>query len=171
MQAFRRLNCITRRRHGIPPQPFRFFDKIYEHVISKNRGFVVLASYEDRVIAGAIFFHFGEKAVWKYNGSERSFHRLRGNNLILWEAIKWYCQNGYERICFGRTEPEDEGLRKFKVGWGAREEKEKYCRYDLGRDEFLEKSWVVTEKYRQIFRRMPPVVLNAIGSMLYRHVG
>jgi valyl-tRNA synthetase len=57
------------------------------------------------------------------------------------------------------------------VGWGAREEKEKYCRYDLGRDEFLEKSWVVTEKYRQIFRRMPPVVLNAIGSMLYRHVG
>ncbi len=29
------------------------------------------------------------------------------NNLIMWEAIKWYSNNGYESFCFGRTEIKD----------------------------------------------------------------
>jgi hypothetical protein len=169
--AFERLNCITRKRHGLPPQPFRFFEEVFEHIISKNSGFVILASYKDMVIAGAVFFQFGEKAVWKYNGSIRNFFRLRGNNLILWEAIKWHCENGYKSICFGRTEPANEGLRKFKAEWGTREEKERYCKYDFEKNEFVSKSWEMAGIYRKVLRRMPFPLLNLIGSSLYRHMG
>ena len=105
VKEFHRLNLITRKRHGLPPQPLYFFKKVYEHVISKNLGIVVLASYENSIVAGAVFFHLGEKAVFKYGASDENFHHLRPNNLVMWEAIKWYSQNGYKSICFGRTEP------------------------------------------------------------------
>ena len=40
------LNRQTRKAHGLPPQPFSFFRKIYRHIISKQKGIVVLASYK-----------------------------------------------------------------------------------------------------------------------------
>ncbi len=56
IEDFYRLNCMTRREHGLPPQPYHFFQKVYDHVISKGHGFVILASHNAQVIAGAVFF-------------------------------------------------------------------------------------------------------------------
>jgi len=42
MEEFFRLNCLTRKRHGLPPQPAVFFKKIYEHIISPKYGSVFL---------------------------------------------------------------------------------------------------------------------------------
>jgi lipid II:glycine glycyltransferase (peptidoglycan interpeptide bridge formation enzyme) len=107
---------MTRKEHGLPPQPFHFFKKIHDHIISKNLGVVVLASFDRENVAGAIYFHIGEKAVFKYGASDKKFQHLRANNLVMWEAIKWYSQNGYRSLCFGRTEPENQGLLQFKSG-------------------------------------------------------
>jgi hypothetical protein len=40
-----RLHCTTRKKHGLPPQPRVFFEKIYEHILSRDLGVVVLASH------------------------------------------------------------------------------------------------------------------------------
>ena len=56
---FYRLHVQTRRRHGLPPQPFSFFRHIYDEVIRKGAGFVVRASLESRSVAAAIFLQFG----------------------------------------------------------------------------------------------------------------
>jgi hypothetical protein len=45
VRDFYRLHCLTRRRHGLPPQPGSFFDKLHEHVISQGLGFVALARH------------------------------------------------------------------------------------------------------------------------------
>ena len=58
IKEFYKLNCITRKHHGLPPQPYNFFKAIFNQIISKNNGFIILASYKKRIIAGAIFFHF-----------------------------------------------------------------------------------------------------------------
>jgi len=137
VKEFYRLNCMTRREHGLPPQPFYFFKKIYDHVISKGLGMVVLASLDKENVAGAIYFHFGEKAVFKYGASDKTFQHLRANNLVMWEAIRWYSQNGYKSLCFGRTEPENQGLIQFKSGWGATEQPIHYYRYDLRKGSFV----------------------------------
>jgi len=171
IQEFHRLNCMTRKRHGLPPQPFRFFKNVYEHIISHNLGLVVLASYEKTFIAGAVFFHFSENAFFKYGASDKNFHHLRPNNLVFWEAIKWFSRHGYKRICFGRTEPENEGLRRFKSGWGAEERMEKYFKYDIRKNEFIRASLEIKNIYHHVFRKMPAPLLNIVGSLLYRHVG
>ena len=59
IRDFYHLNCLTRKHHGVPPQPFNFFKNIHDHIIGKNMGIVVLAHHRNQVIAGAVFFHFG----------------------------------------------------------------------------------------------------------------
>ena len=171
VKEFYRLNCLTRRDHGLPPQPYSFFKSIYQHVIWKDYGFVVLASYQGKYIAGAVFFHFGKKSFYKYGASDRKRQYLRANNLVMWEAIKWYSQNGYKNLCFGKTEPENEGLRQFKSGWGTTEQQINYYRYDLKKGSFVPGSSKVTGFHNRIFRNLPVPILNRIGSILYKHVG
>ena len=171
IKEFDQLNHITRKRHGIPPQPFYFFKKVYEHIISRNLGFVVLASYRGNAIAGAVFFHFGKGAFFKYGASDESFFHLRANNLVMWEAIRWYSENGYESISFGRTEPGNEGLRRFKASWGSEEWIERYYKYDFKKNEFTGESRGIRKSCHPVFRKMPLPLLRAIGFLFYKHVG
>ncbi len=171
VKEFYRLNCMTRKEHGLPPQPFHFFKKIYDHVISKNLGMVILASLDQENVAGAIYFHFGEKAVYKYGASNKKFQHLRANNLVMWEAIRWYSGSSYKSLCFGRTEPENQGLIQFKSGWGTTEQPIHYYQYDLRTNSFVSSSSKVTGLHNKIFRNLPTPILNTIGSILYKHVG
>ena len=169
IEEFYKLNSITRKQHGLPPQPYLFFKKVYDHIICKKLGFVVLASFQDKPIAGAVYFHFGEKAVYKYGASVMSYQHLRANNLVMWEAIRWYSQNGYKSLCFGRTEPENDGLIQFKTGWGTTEQPINYYRYDFKKEAFINSQSMVTGFHNKIFKNMPGPILNKIGALLYRH--
>jgi hypothetical protein len=171
VEEFYRLNCLTRRDHGLPPQPFKFFACVHNHVISQGKGRVALASHRGRVIAGCVYFHFGRKAIYKYGASDRRFQHLRANNLIMWEAIRQYGLEGYESFCFGRTEPDNPGLRQFKQGWGPQECMITYYRYDLRKGAFTPDERRVSDVHKSVFRRMPISLLRMAGNLLYRHMG
>ena len=171
LRSFYELHCSTRRRHGLPPPPFRFFENVHEHILSRDKGIVVIARHQQQPVAASVYFHSDNEAIYKYSASDGAFQDLRGNNLVMWEAIKWYCRAGFDRLHLGRTSASNSGLRRFKLGWGACEHKIEYLRYDLrkrgfvtGRDEAF--GW-----YNRIFNRLPPSISKAIGSILYRHVG
>ena len=119
---FYQLHVQTRRRHGLPPQPASFFLSIYERIIKHGLGFVVLAQRGSRPIAAAIFFCFGKNALYKYGASDKRFQELRANNLAMWQGIQFLARNGAEKLHFGRTEQENEGLRRFKLSWNTQEE-------------------------------------------------
>jgi hypothetical protein len=170
VEIFYRLNSITRKHHGIPPQPKRFFKKIFEHIISKDKGIVALVFHQEIPVAGAVFFHFGKKALFKYGASIRKYHYLRPNNFLMWEVIKRYLNDGFQYFSFGRTEPENEGLLQFKRGWGTRKEKLNYYRYDLKKGCFLSKKKGIKISHN-FFRLMPAPLLRLTGNILYRHVG
>jgi hypothetical protein len=171
ISEFYRLNCKTRKRHGLPPQPFSFFSRIHDHVVSKNLGLIILAYYGQKAIAGAVYFHFSDKAVYKYGASDMGYQELRANHLVMWQAIKYYCQKGFKSLFLGRTEPENRGLLQFKTGWGANEQQINYYRYDFKKEAFLPGSPKVMGFHTKIFRKMPAPILNKVGSILYRHVG
>jgi hypothetical protein len=171
VREFYRLNCLTRKEHGLPPQPFLFFQKIYEHVISRGFGFVALASYKGVNIAGTVCFHYGEKAIYKYGASNRAYQQLRANNLAMWEAIRLSIRQGCRSFCFGRTEPENRGLRQFKSGWGTKEQTIRYYRYDLRIDTFIRGKPYGHAFYNKIFNAMPVSFSRVAGEILYRHVG
>ena len=171
IKFFCHLNCLTRKRHGLPPQPFSFFGKLFECVVSKGSGFVVSALHSGKVIASAVFFHFGSRAVYKYGASDLGHQDLRPNNLIMWEAIKWCRGKGFESFNFGRTEPENKGLLQFKRGWGAQESQLKYHRYDVKSKAFRRERVNSGGLMNKVFARTPLSMLGLLGRMLYRHAG
>ena len=87
LEDFYVMNCYTRRRHGLPPQPFKFFKNLYDFVLTKNKGLISISKYNGKSIASAVFLLIGEKALYKYGASLFEFQNLRPNNLLLWESI------------------------------------------------------------------------------------
>lgn len=171
LREFYRLNCMTRRDHGLPCQPYAFFENIYSHIIAKDLGVVALAAKKGKNIAGAVFLHFGDRAIYKYGASDRNYQQLRCNNLVMWKAIQRYRDLGFKRFDFGRTECENTGLLQFKRGWGAAEYSINYCKYDFRQSAFVADHSSVTGWFNRIFRRMPIPLLKLAGSVLYRHAG
>lgn len=171
VKSFYRLNCITRKRHGLPPQPFKFFKNIFEHILSQGYGIIVTASHEEKVIAASVFFHFGTNALFKYGSSKMEHHNLRPNNLIMWEALKWYCQQGFKTMNLGRTELEHHGLLQYKRTWGTKENLIKYYRYDIRKKAFLQKPPGSTNFHTSLLVRTPTILLRLIGHLFYKHTG
>jgi len=171
LQAFSRLNALTRRHHGLPPQPRRFFQCIRDHILLRNLGFIVLASLRGEAIAANVYFTFGDKIVYKYGASYRTLQYLRANNLVMWEAIRWGRDHGYRGLCLGRTEPGNDGLRRFKMGWGAQERIIRYYRYDLQNKTFTKTPRIVRPLHKKVFSNLPIPILNLLGRLLYRHMG
>ena len=164
------LHCQTRKRHGLPPQPFAFFQNIQKYVLAREKGIVVLARHGQNLIAGAIYFHFGETAIYKFGASDEAFQDFRGNNLVMWSAMKWYASKGVALLHFGRTSIGNEGLRKFKLSWGTEERQMDYFKYDFRHDHFVTGKDGAVGWHNPVFRRAPDFVSRMIGAALYRHI-
>jgi len=170
LRSFYNLHCKTRRRHGVPPQPFRFFARIQNHLISSGRGFIALASVGSRVVAGALFLQEGKKAIYKYAASNPAFSRSRANNLVMWQAIRYLARSGCELLDFGRTSVANEGLRRFKLSWGTIENMISYHRFDDGHHKPVQKTDRETGFHNHVFRNLPLSLNRLAGTVLYPHL-
>jgi lipid II:glycine glycyltransferase (peptidoglycan interpeptide bridge formation enzyme) len=121
MRRFYLLNVKTRKKLGLIPQPWRFFEKIHEHMVSQGQGYLLLAEYDNRVIAGELLLAFNGTLVEKTSASDPRYLSLRANNLLKWTSIELGFSQGYRLFDLGRCEPQHEGLRRFKQLWGGEE--------------------------------------------------
>jgi hypothetical protein len=165
---FYQLHVQTRRRHGLPPQPASFFLNIHEHIIRPGLGFIVVARYGSRPIAAAIFFRFGKNALYKYGASDKRFQEFRANNLVMWHGIQVLAHAGAEKLHFGRTDCENDGLRRFKLSWGTQEEALNYFRVDPSGREYAARH--DSAFHKRIFCRLPLAFNRLAGSMIYPHL-
>jgi CelD/BcsL family acetyltransferase involved in cellulose biosynthesis len=171
MRGFYALHCLTRRRHSLPPQPFRFFDSIARRVVACDKGVVASAFLGKKRIAAAVFFYHRQEALFKFGASDYSFQNVRPNNLVMWEAIKWCGNRGFALLHLGRTSLGNAGLRRFKLGFGAKEEQLGYCKYDLRARGFVTDFDRSTGSVNRVFRWLPVPVLRLSGKLLYPHLG
>jgi hypothetical protein len=167
---FYRLHLQTRQRHGLPPQPISFFLHIHEHVLACGLGFVALVRAGSRPVAGAVFFHTDRHAIYKFGASDASRQELRGNNLVMWEGIKALAQRGCSTLDFGRTSLGQEGLRRFKLGWGAQERGLAYWRLDSARQMWLTARDKSSGLHTTLFRHLPLPLHRLAGALLYPHL-
>jgi hypothetical protein len=170
MREYYALHCRTRRRHGLPPQPWRFFAAIARHALAAGHGTVISARLDGRMVAGAVFLHHGAEAIYKFGASDSAFQEHRPNNLILWEAIRHYSARGCRALHLGRTSLANGGLRRFKLGFGAREERLEYCRYDYAAGRFVAAADRAHHWLNGVFRVLPLPLLRLLGARLYPHL-
>lgn len=170
VKKFYALHCKTRQKHGVPPQSFAFFASFQRHILAHNLGFVAVASLKGEPVAANVFVHFGNDAVYKYGASDEKYQNFRGANLAMWHGIAWYARAGYERVHFGRTARWNEGLRRFKLGWGAQEASTGYFKCDLKAKRYVSSKEESFGWSNRIISRIPIPVAKVIGRVLYPHV-
>jgi len=70
IDRYYRLHCVTRKRHGLLPQPYKLFKSIHKYVVSQGLGFVMLAKHDGKVVAGGLFFHCGTSVIYDHSASD-----------------------------------------------------------------------------------------------------
>jgi CelD/BcsL family acetyltransferase involved in cellulose biosynthesis len=171
--SFYRLHVRTRsQKHGMPAQPSRFFLDLWDTFAAQGALQLLLAEHQGSVIAGMILLAAGATVRYAYGASHEAYLPLAPNNLLMWTAITWGCQHGYQTLDLGRTACDNAGLMEFKRRWGATQEPLPYYyspRVD-GLASTSERSW----KFRLLtdcWRRMPLQVAGPLGGHLYKHLG
>jgi CelD/BcsL family acetyltransferase involved in cellulose biosynthesis len=166
LDVFYRLHLRTRRRQGVPVQPLRFFRLLWENMISTGLGSVLIVEASGRPVAAAVFLAWNETMIYKFGASDASAWPLRPNHLLFWHAIRTACGQGYRWFDFGRTDAGQDGLRNFKLSWGAAEEPLVYATLSgpvpaaKGR---------VAAMLGPVIRHGPLLLCRATGETLYRY--
>ena len=170
IREFYRLHALTRRRHGLPPQPFLFFQNIYREVIKPGLGFVALAHVGSKAAAAAVYFRMEKNAVFKFGASDERCQDLRPNNLVMWHAIRHLACNDVETLHLGRTSHRNEGLKRFKQSWGAAEEPINYFRFDMRTNDWAASRDSSSGSHNTVFSRLPLALNRLIGAAIYPHL-
>ncbi len=76
---------------------------------------------------------------------------------------------GARTLDLGKTSLAHEGLRRFKLGWGAEEEKIEYVKLDLRRNVFVTETDNIEGWHNRVFRALPAGAARVVGAALYRH--
>lgn len=170
VSEFYGLHCETRRRHGLPPQPFRFFKSIQRNLLACGLGEVVLVWQKERAVAGAIFLRSADRAVYKFGASDASYWELRPNQWAMWHGIRHLISLGCSELHFGRTSKGDDGLSRFKRSWGCRTEALNYFRHDTQSDRWLAGCSQTSQSHQRLFGRMPLCINRFAGGLIYPHL-
>jgi serine/alanine adding enzyme len=171
LRQFHRLNLGTCRFHGIPPQPYSFFKRVWDILVQKGSAKLALARYQKATVAGAFFFLFRDTLYYMYGASDQDHLFCRPNHLLLWETMLWAIENDYRFFDLGRVSQDNLGLAEFKKRWGAQERQLYYYYWPeiKGVGVTDRAGW----KYRLatgVWKRMP-LRLTQKGAFLYKHLG
>ncbi len=170
VREYYRIHCLTRKRQGSPPQPWRFFERIGTDVVEKGHGLVALAWHQGQAIAGALYLHTSTDIVYKFGGFDMAFNALRPSHLLHWTMIRDSARSGFRTMDFGRTSLDDDGLRRFKLELGTTEMPLRYVRYDLRRRQVVEVKDRANGPINRVFRLLPMPLLRLAGQLLYPHL-
>ncbi len=166
--VFYRFHLQTRKQFGVPVQPLSFFRLLWEKLLSQGLGFVLIAYKNTEPLAGAVFLHWNEVLTYKYSASDPNYWGLRPNNLILWHAIRWGCENGYKIFDWGKTDPDNKGLCQFKRGWGSEEQVLHYSMLADNQPSHSE-SRLCRSILSRVIKSSPAWVCRAIGELFYKY--
>lgn len=169
VRKFYKLQLDTRRRHGVPIQPRKFFDLLGTQVLEKGLGQIITAYKEDRLLAGLVILHYQDTVTLKYSADTRDYEKLKPNYLMDITAIRWAHENGYQTIDYGRSALHNTGLQDYKTRIGAAETPLVYG--VIGGDPPDDKEGKLTTVMETIIKHSPRFVCRAAGEILYRHVG
>jgi hypothetical protein len=113
----------------------------------------------------------GKKALYKFAASDETLQELRGNNLVIWEGIKFLVQEGFETLHFGRTSLDNNGLRQFKLSWGTEEKMINYFRFQTATGAWISaRNGGGSKSHKKIFSRLPLALNRLAGAAIYPHL-
>jgi CelD/BcsL family acetyltransferase involved in cellulose biosynthesis len=170
LKAFYRLTTMTRKKHGLPPQPYRFFANMWKILQPKNLLILPVVEYQNSIIAAAVILKFKDTYYFEYSASDQRFLKLCPNHKLIWESIKLAHKDGAKYFDFGRSSQNHKSLIEFKERWAAKRYDLTYCFYPKAK-----RINTGGGKGRKILEfvngHLPKSLLQLEGNLLYPHIG
>jgi len=167
LSRFYRLQLESRRRHGLPAQPWRFFKLLHE-IFSPSGSLEVWIAQENGCDqASAVFLIDGDAVHYKW-GARSADRQSYANHLLFWKAIEHFAARGC-MLDLGRTDVRNHGLMRFKQELGANLSPVPFSFYPHAPSQISAE--VLTGKRRvaaEILRRMPILATRLLGEAAYR---
>jgi hypothetical protein len=168
LQKFYALMLMTRRRHGLPPAPRKWFVNLINCLGEQVT--IRVALKDETPIAAILTLRFKDVLVYKYGCSDSRFHAFGGIPGLIWRAIQDAKAKGVRSLDLGRTDKDNEGLVTFKDRLGATRSEIAYFRLEKSSSHVPRLSWS-TRTAKRIFAHLPDGVRSTAGSLLYKHIG
>lgn len=171
LNDFYRLLILTRRRHGVPPQPKQWFQNLIDCFRESLK--IRVAFKGARAVAAILTLTHKDTLFYKYGCSDTRFNNLGGMQLLFWKSIQESKDAGLRVFDLGRSDLENSGLITFKDRWGAARSTLTYARlsssprlgYRSGGPGWAEGA------AKRALALLPDRVLSTIGDLVYRHIG
>jgi CelD/BcsL family acetyltransferase involved in cellulose biosynthesis len=168
LQKFYRLLVATRRRQFLPPQPFAWFRGLVAAFGNDLK--IRVASKGDLPVASILTLSHKKCVVYKYGGSVASLNKLGGMPFLFWKTIQEAKDKGLEELDLGRSDTDNPGLIAFKEHWGTVRTTLSYWRYPAPSPQ-VPRSARQKNLAHRLVQAAPDLALEAVGTLLYRHIG
>lgn len=163
------LQLITRRRLGIPPQPFKFFAAMHDKFGRTGDIEIRFATFEGRDHAGSILLRSGDQLCYKWGARLEGGHP-GANHLLVAAMIEAHAERA-AAMDFGRCDNRNAGLVRSKVDVGCVARPLPYAFFPHPPRHVS--SEVLSGPARilsALWKRLPLSVTRVLGAALYRYM-
>lgn len=119
-EAYRLLDDVYRRAR-VPLASLALFEAVRAELQPRGMFRVCTAHVDDRVVAARFLLLFKSRILDWYAGSDRAYASYSPNEYLVWYAVNWGREHGFEVFDFGGAGRPDEpyGPREFKAKFGG----------------------------------------------------
>jgi hypothetical protein len=169
MARFFELQLVTRRRLGVPPQPFKLFATVLEKFSRSGDIEVWFATLEGRDQAGAILLRDGHQLCYKWAARAEDSHP-GANHLLVSSMLEDHAGKEVS-IDFGRCDNRNAGLVRSKVDVGCVGRPLPYAFFpNAPRHISSEVLSGPAKILSSLWKRLPLPVTRVLGAALYRYM-
>jgi CelD/BcsL family acetyltransferase involved in cellulose biosynthesis len=169
---FHHLFLLTRRRHGYPPPPVRWFVNMLDSLGPDIASLHLARKPDGEAVAGIVLLRHGSTVFYKYGASDERYHAIGGMPMLFWDAMREASETGFRTLDLGRTDLDGMGLSEFKERLGAERRKIRYWRSPVEKVRMAAAASTVNGNARRWWcRHLPDRFLAWAGARIYPHIG
>ena len=149
--------AVRNRKYRMLAQPYSFFEAIWDGFLERGNGFLLLARYEGRTIAGVLYLRHGDTVYYKFNASAHEQLAERPNDLLLWEGLTHAKQElGCRKLDLGLSDTDQDGLIRYKRKFATEEKMIRFLQH-------LPATWMQRSNEQEWSKILPELTGNPNG--------
>jgi len=170
MKRFYAIQLDSRRRLGLPPQPWRFFQLVQEFFATNENLEVWVAQENGKDKASAVFIRDGDVIHYKW-GARTVNDASHANHLLFWSAIQHFVSSA-KVLNLGRADVRNLGLMRFKKELGGSPAALPFAFYPRAPKQVSAEVLTGARKtISAIWTQLPISVTRVLGGAIYRYLG
>lgn len=166
VERFFPLYAESMHRHGTPPLPRHYFERLLE-TFGTDAQVLTVVDAKGKAVSSVLSYYFKDEVIPYYAGERLGARELAANDFKYWELMRRACERGVRVFDYGRSKA-GTGSYDFKRNWGF-EPKPLAYEYCLYKRSSVPETNPLNPKYRAaigLWRRLPLPIVNFVGPHL-----